>query len=612
MADSVPSMRAAARSVIELDGIPASPGLAIGTALVIEARRPGIVKRRIGKHQAAEEVERYTQAIDRAARDLQQVASRATGGHVETSVLQAYVLMVQDQTLRESVERRILVDLVCADWALDQAVEEIAARLSQSPDPYLSERSHDVMFVGDRILTELTGQRSTVLLPPSGEPVVVVAHDLSPAQTAEFSKDRVLAFVTEVGTRTSHTAIVARSLEIPAVVGAVGAVGRISNGDRIIVDGLRGRAIVSPTDEMIESSTRRAERYKALTRELRELHDRPATTRCGIHIHLRANIELPAEVDGALAHGAEGIGLYRTEFLYIDRPTPPTEDEQYEVYRRVVETVAPLPVTLRTFDLGGDKLAPALQGPPGANPALGMRAIRLGLAMPELLLAQLRAMVRASAHGRLQIMIPMVATVGEFRAVQKLVYQAMDDIDARGLPRAAFIPCGCMIEVPSAAMMADELAREAAFLSIGTNDLIQYSLAVDRGRRELAALASPFDPAVLRLIRRTVRAGERQNRRVLACGAMASDPLTVLLLLGMGLRELSMEGAAIPELKEAISRVTMHELEQLADAALASATAEEVERMVTEGYAPCFADLLDGAPAFQPENSQRNSDASGG
>lgn len=607
MADSVSSMRAIPRLVVELDGIAGSPGLAIGQALVVEVRRPGVVKRRLAKHQAAEEVERYQQAVERAACDLQEVAARATGGHIETSVLQAYVLMVQDQTLRENVERRILLDLVGAEWALDLAVDEIAAHLAQAPDPYLSERSHDVRFVGDRILAVLSGQHSVVTLPDAGDPVVIVAHDLSPAETAELSRDRVLALVTEVGTRTSHTAIVARALEIPAVVGAIGAVSRIGNGDTVIVDGLRGRVIVSPSEEMLDTSLRRAERYRALTSELRALHDRPATTRCGIHIHLRANIELPTEVDGALAHGAEGIGLYRTEFLYIDRPEPPTEDEQYEVYRRVVETVAPLPVTLRTFDIGGDKLAPSVHGPAGLNPALGVRAIRLGLAIPELLLTQLRAMVRASAHGRVQILIPMVATVGEFRAVQRLVYQAMDEIDARGHPRAAFIPCGCMIEVPSAAMMADELAREAAFMSIGTNDLVQYTLAVDRGRRELVPLASPFDPAVLRLIRRTARAGERQNRRVLACGAMASDPLAVLLLLGMGLRELSMEGAAIPELKEAISRVSMQELEQLADTALASSTAEEVERMVTEGYAPCFADLLDGAPAFEPDQTRGNS-----
>lgn len=608
MADSVSSMRTVPRVVVELDGIAGSPGLAIGPALVVEIHRPGVVKRRIVKHQAAEEVERYKGAIGRAAVELQEVAARATGGHIETSVLQAYVLMVQDQTLRENVERRILVDLVCAEWALDLAVDEIAANLARATDPYLSERSHDVHFVGDRILAVLSGQHSVVNLPDSGEPVVLVARDLSPAATAELSRERVLALVTEVGTRTSHTAIVARALEIPAVVGVVGAVSRIGNGDTVIVDGLRGRVIVSPGEEMLETSRRRAERYRALTSELRALHDRPATTRCGIHIHLRANIELPAEVDGALAHGAEGIGLYRTEFLYVDRAEPPTEDEQYEVYRRVVETVAPLPVTLRTFDIGGDKVAPLVHGPQGLNPALGVRAIRLGLAIPDLLMAQLRAMVRASAHGRVQILIPMISTVGEFRTVQRLVYQAMDEVDARGLPRAAFIPCGCMIEVPSAAMMADELAREAAFLSIGTNDLVQYTLAVDRARRELVALASPFDPSVLRLIRRTARAGERHNRRVVACGAMASDPLGVLLLLGMGLRELSMEGAAIPELKEAISRVSMSELEQLADAALASSTAEDVERMVTEGYAPCFADLLDGTPAFEPDPTRSHSD----
>jgi phosphotransferase system enzyme I (PtsI) len=322
---------------------------------------------------------------------------------------------------------------------------------------------------------------------------------------------------------------------------------------------------------------------------------------------LRANIELPAEADVALAHGAEGIGLYRTEFLYVGRSDAPSEEEQYVTYRHVLEAVAPLPVTLRTFDIGGDKIVPSLQGPQGTNPALGLRAVRLGLARPELFLTQLRALVRASAHGRLQIMIPMISSVAEFRATLRLLAQAVDEIDYRNLSRAAFIPCGCMVEVPSAAIMANELAQEAAFLSIGTNDLVQYCLAVDRSRPELVGLGSSFDPSVLRLIRRTVRAGERHHRPVLVCGAMSSDPLTVLLLLGLGVRELSMEGSAIPEIKEAISRISLSEAEQLADDALACSTAEEVERMVTESYAPYFADLLDGEPAFEAGLAHRSS-----
>ena len=590
-----------------LDGIAGSPGLAIGRALVIETRRPGVVHRRVAKHQAEDEVQRYRIAVESAASELQEVASRASGGAVESSILQAYVLMVQDQTLGQDVERRIQLDLVCAEWALDMAVEQMASQLALAPDPYLAERSHDVQFVGDRILAVLSGRKTRVSLPETDELWVIVAHDLSPAETASLSRDRVMALVTEVGTRTSHTAIVARALEIPAVVGTVGILQHVANNDIVVVDGLRGRVVVSPTGDLIDRAKLRAERYSALTRELRELRDRPATTRCGTHVHLRANIELPAEADVALAHGAEGIGLYRTEFLYVDRAEPPSEEEQYVTYRHVLEAVAPLPVTLRTFDIGGDKIVPSLHVPQGANPALGLRAVRLGLARPELFLTQLRALVRASAHGRLQIMIPMISSVAEFRATLRLLAQAVDEIDGRNLSRAAFIPCGCMVEVPSAAIMANELALEAAFLSIGTNDLVQYSLAVDRSRPELVGLGSSFDPAVLRLIRRTVRAGERHHRPVLVCGAMASDPLTVLLLLGLGIRELSMEGSAIPELKEAISRISIWEAEQLADDALACSTAEEVERMVTESYAPYFADLLDGEPAFEAGVSRGSS-----
>ncbi len=590
------SPQSSARSPVLLDGIAGSPGLAIGRAMVIETLRPGVVHRRLARHQSQEEVQRYRVAVGAAAAELQEAASRAVGGPVEASILQAYVLMVQDQTLREEVERLIELDLVCAEWAIDIAADRMAAQMAQAPEPYLAERSHDVQFVGDRILAILSGRRARVTLPETDEMWVIIAHDLSPAETASFSRDQVLAIVTEVGTRTSHTAIVARALEIPAVVGTVGVLQHVANNDIVVVDGLRGRVVVSPTPDLVEAAKSRADRYSALTRELRELRDRPATTRCGALVHLRANIELPAEADVAIAHGAEGVGLYRTEFLYVGRTEPPSEEEQYTTYRHVLEAVAPLPVTIRTFDIGGDKLVPSLQGPQGANPALGLRAVRLGLARPELFLAQLRPLVRASAHGRLQIMIPLISSVAEFRATLRLLAQAVNDVDSLGMPRAAFIPCGCMVEVPSAAIMANELAQESAFLSIGTNDLVQYSLAVDRSRPELVGIGSSFDPAVLRLIRRTVRAGERHHRPVTICGAMASDPLAVPLLLGLGLRDFSMEGSAIPELKEAISRISLVDAEQLADSALACATAEEVERMVTASYAPCFADLLDGEP----------------
>jgi phosphotransferase system enzyme I (PtsI) len=419
----------------------------------------------------------------------------------------------------------------------------------------------------------------------------VIAHDLSPAETAAFTRDKVLGMVTEVGTRTSHTAILARALEIPAVVGVPGVLSRIGNGDMVVVDGLRGRVIVSPTEEMITEVRARAERRKAQAAAMREAGDRPAATRCGTRVDLCANIEMPAETDTALTQGARGIGLYRTEFLYMDRLSPPTEDEQYEIYRSVLEAMAPRPVTLRTFDIGGDKFVSAFQVPPEMNPALGLRAVRLGLARPELFSTQLRAMVRASAHGVLRVMIPMVASVSELRAVSELLRAALADVDARGLARAPNVPLGIMVEVPSAAVMAFELAREAAFLSIGTNDLVQYALAVDRGSPSLAYLATPFDPAILKLIKNVVDAGSKYSREVSVCGTMASDPAAAVLLVGMGLRALSLESVAIPKVKVAIGRFSLAEAEQVAARALTLDTAREVEALVEQALGQRLVDL---------------------
>ena len=534
-------------------------------------------------------------AISTAATELREVAERvkSTVAKSEASILEAYILMVEDETLREDVERRVRIDLQCAEWALDAAVQEMAEQLGAARDPYLAERSHDFQFIGDRILRALSGKQRALSIPEMDMPSVIVAHDLSPAETAGLSRERVKGLVTEVGTRTSHTAILARALEIPAVVGVRDILARVGNGDVIIVDGLRGRVTVAPTAAMIDNATVRAERHLAHARGLRELRDRPAATKCGVPIAVRANIELPAEADIAIDLGAQGIGLYRTEFLYVDRSEPPTEDEQYETYRSVLENVRPLPVTLRSFDIGGDKFVTAFQAPPEMNPALGLRAVRLGLAHPDLFLTQLRAMVRASAHGDLRVMVPMVASVQELRSVRELLAQAEREVDDAGHKRAKHIPLGIMVEVPSAAIMADELAVYAEFMSIGTNDLVQYTLAVDRSSQDLAYLASPFDPAILRLIRMVLRAGKHRARPVSVCGAMASDPLSTTLLVGMGLRELSMEASAIPAVKEALGRVTLAEAEQMAEQALEAVTADDVEQALAAVFAPIFADLLD-------------------
>jgi phosphotransferase system enzyme I (PtsI) len=360
----------------------------------------------------------------------------------------------------------------------------------------------------------------------------------------------------------------------------------------VIVDGFRGEVTVAPTPEMITEAEERSKKHIALVKHLREDRDRQSATSDEIPVHLRANIEFPAEALLAVDHGSEGIGLYRTEFLYVDRAAPPDEDEQYELYRAVVETVHPRPATLRTFDIGGDKFVSTFQVPPEMNPALGLRAVRLALSRPDVFLDQLRAMVRASAHGELRIMIPMVASLREFEEVRRLLGVAVREVEARGQKRAPTIPLGVMIEVPGAAVMADLFARDADFLSLGTNDLVQYALAIDRTSRSLAYLASPFDPSILRLIVGVVKAAEKYKRPLSVCGAMASDPLAAVLLVGLGVRELSMEAAAIPEIKEALHRVSLAEAVAVAAEAMMQESAEDVERALAAAFAPRLFDLL--------------------
>jgi phosphoenolpyruvate-protein phosphotransferase (PTS system enzyme I) len=574
-------------AALVLDGIAGSAGYAIGRVVIVDTRRSGIVRRHIVPEAAAEELARFDDAVKLSADELRVVlaAKQGTASRAETSILEAYVLMLEDETLRAAVEGKIASAGICAEWALDLAVAEMAAVLRQSGDPYLAERSHDFEFVEDRLLRTMAGRQGAVVLPKDGTPSVLVAHDLSPAETAGLTKERVLAIVTEVGTRTSHTAILARALEIPAVVGVPNLLARVGSGDVIVVDGVHGQVAITPSEALIADTNARAGRFSDVARHRREARDRPIRTRCGQTVELRANIELPSEAEGALEQGARGIGLYRTEFLYLDRTEPPSEDEQYETYRRVVEVLAPLPVTLRTFDIGGDKFASVFQVPAEMNPALGLRAVRLGLARQDIFLTQLRAMVRASAHGQMRVMVPMIASMGEWRQVKALFAQAVIEVDTAGQARSPLIPLGMMVEVPSAAVLADEFAIETEFMSIGTNDLVQYTLAVDRSSPELAYLASFYDPAILRLVRMVIQAGKNRSRPVLVCGAMASDPFAAILLVGMGLRELSMEAAAIPEIREAIGSVTVAEAEEIARSCFLAETAKEIEHILHARFA---------------------------
>jgi phosphoenolpyruvate-protein phosphotransferase (PTS system enzyme I) len=601
------------REPIRLIGIAGSPGVAVGPALVLGDIRASYVRRHIHTAQIDTELRRVRAAVEAAKNTLKEVSAKITGPARDTAgVLDAYLLMLDDPTLHDRVEKRIKKDKVNAEWAVADASEEISklfAANAGSKDAYIVERRHDVEFVCDRLLRALVGD-PVAAIPKLEEPMIIIARDLSPADTAGMVREPAIAFVTEVGTRTSHTAIMARALEIPAVVGAEGALSMIRTGDIVVVDGLRGEVTVHPDVAGLEEARGRAARHLAFARGLLSARDRPCVTADGTAVSLKANVELPAEAILAVDHGAEGIGLYRTEFLYIDRSTQPDEQEQYELYRAVLEAVSPKPVVLRTFDIGGDKFASSFQLPAEMNPALGLRAVRLALKEPEVFMTQLRAMVRASAHGDLRIMIPMVASVHEMRQVRKMLGRATDDVRARGLPFREKIPLGMMVEVPAAAVMADVFAREAEFFSLGTNDLIQYALAIDRASRSLAALASPFDPSIIRLIHNVAKAGRDHGIPVSICGAMASDPLAACLLLGLGLRDLSMEAAAIPELKEAIRRVSIAECERAALAALACDSAEAVTEVCAREFAPRLRDLISGSadePAAPPPHGTSES-----
>jgi phosphotransferase system enzyme I (PtsI) len=599
-APSVPPSSADVEKVppVTLKGIAGSPGVAVGPALVLGDLRASFVRRHVHTAQIPQEMDRVKQAVEAAQRTLSEVSAKMPMAMREASpILEAYQMMLEDPSLHDRVNKKIKVDKKCAEWAVSESSEEIVAMFKagdqQDRDAYITERRHDIEFVCDRLLRALVGSEVPHAVRLE-EPMIIVARDLSPADTAAMVREPALAFVTAVGTRTSHTSIMARALEIPAVVGVANALAEVRTGDTLVVDGLTGQVVVHPTEQTIRDARQRSEQHLAFARRLLSARHKPCVTADGVAVALKANVELPAEAILAVDHGAQGIGLYRTEFLYIDRTTQPGEDEQYEVYRAIVEAVSPQPVTLRTFDIGGDKFASTFQMPAEMNPALGLRAVRLALKQPEVFLTQLRAMVRASAHGDVRIMIPMVASLHELREVRRLLSKAMEQVKARGQPFEEHIPLGIMIEVPAAAVMADVFAREAEFFSLGTNDLVQYTLAIDRGSQSLASLASPFDPAILRLIKFVTDAGEKQSRAVSLCGAMASDPLAACLLVGLGLRELSMEAAAIPEIKEAVRRVTVADAKAIAEQALLCESAELVEELLAKELAPRLIDLLAG------------------
>jgi phosphoenolpyruvate-protein phosphotransferase (PTS system enzyme I) len=566
---------------MRLTGIGASPGIGMGPVVVVVAEELAVREFPIAATRVNDELAFFENALASSRRDLQQIRNgiAAELGESEAAIYDAHLMMLDDPDLRRAVLEGIRDQHRNAGVVFRDYMSGVAARLGRVEDEYLRERRADVLDVERRVLRYLVGggQRGFSGLT---EPCILVAHDISPSDVALLDRERVLGFVLEAGGRTSHAAIVARGRGIPAVVAVKGATQAVRSGDLAVVDGARGEVEFRPDDVARARIEVRRERIAEADRELLALHDLPAETRDGHRIELGINIELPAEAAEANAAGADSIGLFRTEFFYLDRAELPSEEEQFVAYRSVAELLAPQPVIFRTMDLGGDKVASYLGTTHETNPFLGYRGIRFALQHPEVFRAQLRALYRASAFGRVRIMFPMISDLEELRRATALCEDVAAELRRTDVPHDPNLELGIMIETPSAVWVADFLARSCAFFSIGTNDLIQYTLAMDRDNERLAHLYQPLHPAVLRSIRHTVEAARAHGRWTGVCGEMASDPRHAVLLMGLGVDELSVSAPDLPRVKAAIRAVSHEQARALASQALVMPSAETVDDLI--------------------------------
>ncbi len=573
-----------------LKGIPASGGVAIGKGFFLNRVLPRSVRSTVGREQVDEEVAAFQRAV---ARSREQILAIRDGVRDTSSehhqILSVHLALLEDSMLVEQTVRTIRENQFAADWAFNKVLQNLLETFHRIEDPYLRERGHDLRQIGHRVLENLAG-RPVDSVAAIREPVIIVAHDLSPADTAQILKSPVLGFATDVGSRTSHTAITARSLGIPAVVGVEGGTEAFGAAETVIIDGEEGVVVFDPTVEVVRDYQERRKAYAQRTRDLAKFARLPTVTRDGKTLLLLANIEFPEEADVALRSGAYGVGLYRTEFLFLNRKDLPSEEEHFQTYRMVAEKFVRHPVTIRTFDLGGDKFASQLELADEMNPAMGLRAIRFCLKEKEIFKPQLRAILRASTYGKVRMMFPMISGVGELREAMGVVEEVRGELRRRRIPYDKEMPIGIMIEIPSAAIVADLLAQEVGFFSIGTNDLIQYSLAIDRVNEHVSYLYEPLHPAILRLIRRVVEAGHDAGIPVSMCGEMAGEPFYAYALLGFGLDELSMNAAAIPRVKRILRKSVAYEAKEFAGSLLLHATAAEIGRALRKKVEDLFPD----------------------
>jgi phosphotransferase system enzyme I (PtsI) len=564
-----------------LTGIPASPGIVVGPVHLLRWEVPEVPHRVVPASEMPKEMARLADAIERARERLRVIRERTERktGAEEAAIFDVQLSILDDNELISAVESLIRQNHA-AEKAFDIVMLEWRQHFARHSQPMVRERVGDLMDVHIRVLSLLLGlpDHDPVDV-PKGTNAILVTHDLTPSLTVQLDREAIAGIATDAGTRTAHVAILARSLGLPAVVGLRDATIRLHGGERAVLDGTAGVLVIEPTTDDMTGFHERAEREAAEEATLRELADQDAVTLDGHRVTLRANVDLPEDAPGAAASGAEGVGLMRTEFLVVGRATMPDEEEQYREYSGVVKAFGTRPVVIRTFDVGGDKL-PIGGYASEPNPFLGWRAIRMCLDQPEVFKPQLRALLRAAVHGDLRIMLPLVVSVDEVRATRVMLNECVAELVAAGVPHRADVPLGVMIETPAAAVAADTFVGEAAFFSIGTNDLVQYTLAVDRGNVELADRFAPLHPAVLRLIKRTEEVGRGAGLEVAVCGEMASQPLTALALLGLGIRHFSTAARAIPWMKRLIRAVRVDEASRAAERAMAAATADDAEKEI--------------------------------
>ena len=564
-----------------ITGIPASPGIVFGKALVLKEEKIVLDTQKISEDQVEAEVARFYAGREAAVEQLNSIHQRALKslGEEKAAIFEGHLMILEDEELEEEIIDYLRSNKVNASVAASKIIDQQVEMLSEIDDEYLKERAGDIRDIGNRLIKNILGMH-IVDLGDITEESILVAYDLTPSETAQLNLEKVLGFITDIGGRTSHTSIMARSLELPAIVGTNDVTARVNTGDYLILDAVNNRVYVNPTqaeiDELKTLETKLAEE-KA---ELAKLKDLPAVTLDGHKVDVVANIGTIRDCEGAHRNGAEGVGLYRTEFLFMDRDQLPSEEEQFIAYKEVVEAMEGRLVVLRTMDIGGDKELPYLNLPKEMNPFLGWRAVRIALDRREILHAQLRAVLRASAFGKLAVMFPMIISVEEIRELKFVLETLKAELRVEGKAFDENIQVGVMVETPSAAVNAKFLAKEVDFFSIGTNDLTQYTLAVDRGNELISHLYNPMSPSVLGLIKQVIDASHAEGKWTGMCGELAGDERATLLLLGMGLDEFSMSAISVPRIKKLIRHVNYQEVKALADEALQKPTAAEIEQLI--------------------------------